>query len=165
MSWTLKFKTPKTALVAGLKAIDWLKYLTIVGRTVMILVGMNLGGSSYPWKSATVIYLLVFGVFTLILFILVGWKIPRVSFMPLSIINTWQRSPTLVAALLHGFVLSITFYFLPLYFQSVLGASALFSGVLLLPMAIPVFVVDAFTGWVISAMGMYTWFIRGGFHV
>ncbi|KAF6223576.1 hypothetical protein HO133_000419 [Letharia lupina] len=32
-------------------------------------------------------------------------------------------------------------------------------------MAIPVFVVDAFTGWVISAMGMYTWFIRGGFHI
>lgn len=101
-------------------------YLTIVGRTVMILVGMNLGGLSHPWKSATVICLLVFAVFTLILFILVEWKIPRVPFIPLSIINTWQRSPTLVAALLHGFVLYITFYFLPLYFQSVLGAGALF---------------------------------------
>lgn len=131
----------------------------------MVLVGLNLGGSSYPWKSATVICLLGFGVFTLILFLLVEWKIPRVPFIPLGIINTWQRSLMLIAGLLHGFVLSITFYFLPLYFQSVLGAGALFSGVLLLPMAISVSVVDAMTGWGISATGVYTWFIRGAFFV
>ena len=131
----------------------------------MVLVGLNLGGSSYSWKSATIVCLLIFGVFTLILFILVEWKIQRVPFIPLSIINTWQRSLMLVAALLHGFVLSITFYFLPLYFQSVLEAGALFSGVLLLPMAISVSVIDALTGWGISATGVYTWFIRGGFFI
>lgn len=101
----------------------------------------------------------------MILFILVEWKIPRVPLIPLSIISTWQRSAMLIAALLHGFVLSITFYFLPLYFQSVLGVGALFSGVLLLPMAMSVSVVDALTGWGISATGVYTRFIRGGFLV
>ncbi len=163
--WTLKLKTPKTPLVAGLKAMDWLGCVTIVGGTVMVLVGLNLGGSAYSWKSATVICLLVFGVVTLILFLFVEWKIARVPIISLSIVNTWQRSGALIAALFHGFVVSTIFYFLPLYFQSVLGAGALISGVLLLPLAISVSVADALTGWGISATGVYTWFIRGGFFV
>lgn len=161
--WTLKLKTPKTPLIAGLKAMDWLGCLTIVGGTIMVLAGLNLGGSSYPWNSATVICLLVFGIVTLILCIFVEWKIARVPIIPLSIINTWQRSGALIAVLLHGLSLSTSYYFLPLYFQSVLGAGALFSGVLLLPMIITVSLGQAVTGWGISATGVYTWFIRGGF--
>jgi hypothetical protein len=163
--WTLKLKTPKTPLMAGLKAMDWLGCLTIVGGTVMVLVGLDLGGSSYPWKSATVICLIVFGVVILILFIVVEWKIARVPVIPLNIVSTWQRSGALIAAVFHGFVLSTNFYFLPLYFQSVLGAGALSSGVLLLPLALSVSIADALTGWGISATGVYTWFIRGGFFI
>lgn len=155
--WTLKLKAPKTPLIAGLKAMDWLGWLTIVGGTVMVLVGLNLGCSSYPWKSATVICLIVFGVVILILFIVVEWKIARVPVIPLSIVSTWQRSGALIAAAFHGFVLSTNFYFLPLYFQSVLGAGALSSEVLLLPLALSVSIADALTGWVSQRQE----FIRG----
>ena len=161
--WTLRLKTPKTPIIAGLKALDWLGCLTIVGGTVMVLVGLNLGGSSYPWRSATIICLLVFGVLILMLFILVELKFAQVPVIPFSIFNTWQRSSAILAAVLHGFVCSTTFYFLALYFQSVLGAGPLLSGILLLPLVVSVAVADASTGWGISATGVYTWFIRGSF--
>ncbi len=43
----LSLKTPRTPLLAGLKALDWFGCLTIVGGTVMLLLGLNFGGSLY----------------------------------------------------------------------------------------------------------------------
>ena len=45
----------------GLKAVDWLGSLTIVGGTLMLLLGLEFGGVARPWDSATVICLIVFG--------------------------------------------------------------------------------------------------------
>ena len=161
--FTLTLKTPKTPIIAGIKALDWLGCLTIVGGTVMVLLGLNFGGSSFPWKSAKVICLIIFGVVLWIAFFVIEWRVAKAPIIPLNIINTGQRGGALLSTLLHGFVLSLGFYFLPLYFQSVLGAGALFSGVLLLPLTISVSFAAAITGWAISATGSYTWFIRGGF--
>ena len=71
----LDIETPKTSLLAGLKAIDWLGSITIVGGTIMFLLGLEYGGVSYPWTSATVICLIVFGLFTIFLFFINEWKI------------------------------------------------------------------------------------------
>ena len=57
----LDIKTPKTPLLEGLRAIDWLGAITIVGGTVMLLFGLELGGVSKPWKSAAVLCLIIFG--------------------------------------------------------------------------------------------------------
>ena len=37
----LDVKTPKTALLAGLKAIDWTGVLLVVGGTIMFLIGLQ----------------------------------------------------------------------------------------------------------------------------
>lgn len=129
----------------------------------MLLLGLNFGGSAYPWTSPTVISLIVFGAVTYLLFLLIEWKVARSPIIPFDIFNRWDRLSPLLATLLHGFVLTISSYFLPLYFQSILGAGALFSGVLLLPLAIAESFAAALTGWAISATGAYINFIRVGF--
>ena len=129
----------------------------------MLLLGLNFGGTLYPWSSATIISLVVFGAVTWILFLLIEYRIARSPIIPFGVFNTWQRTSLLMATLFHGFVLAIATYFLPLYFQSILGAGALLSGVLLLPLAMGMSFSAAFTGWAISAAGTYSIFVRAGF--
>ncbi|GAB7353926.1 hypothetical protein MBLNU459_g4534t1 [Dothideomycetes sp. NU459] len=129
----------------------------------MLLLSLNYGGSTYPWSSPTVICLIVFGAVTFILFLLAEYRIARSPIIPFGIFNNWTRLGALIACILHGFMLVISSYFVPLYFQSILGASALFSGVLLLPLAIGMTFSAALTGWAISATGRYTIFVRVGF--
>jgi len=50
----LHLDTPTTPFMDGIKAIDWLGSLTIVGGTLMLLFGLEFGGVTYPWASATV---------------------------------------------------------------------------------------------------------------
>ena len=57
----LDIETPRTPIIAGLRAIDWMGSVAIVGGTVMFLLGLEFGGISFPWSSATTICLIVFG--------------------------------------------------------------------------------------------------------
>jgi hypothetical protein len=53
-------------------------------------------------------------------------------------------------------------YYLPLYFQAVVGASPLLSGVYILPFAISLSIVGVFTGIFIKKTGKYNppiWFV------
>jgi hypothetical protein len=79
----LHLDSPKTPVWAGLKAVDWLGSLTIVGGTLMLLLGLEFGGVTFPWDSATVTCLIVFGVFVSCLFILNEWKFARYPIMPI----------------------------------------------------------------------------------
>jgi len=159
----LKIQTPKTPLVAGLKALDWFGSLTIVGGTVMLLLGLNFGGVQFAWSSATVICLIVFGVVSFTLFLIIEYRVAECPIIPFGIFNTRATATPLLACLFHGFVLAICTYFLPLYFQSVLGATPLLSGVYIIPLAAPMGLAAAVSGGVISATGKYLFFIRGGF--
>ncbi|EEP75763.1 conserved hypothetical protein [Uncinocarpus reesii 1704] len=146
--------TPKTPLIAGLKAIDWLGSLTIVGSTVMFLLGLEYGGISFPWSSATVLCLIIFGIFTFALFLLIQWKLAYYPIMPLWL---FARRSTIAAygtTFAHGFLYTSGSYFLPLYFQVVLGATPLQSGIYLFPFIISVSVVSALIGIFIKKTGL-----------
>ena len=129
----------------------------------MLLLGLNFGGVQFPWTSATVICLIVFGIVSYALFLIIEYRVAESPIIPFKIFNTRATATPLLGCLFHGFVLVIGFYFLPLYFQSVLGANPLLSGVYLLPLAAPMGMMAAVSGGVISATGKYLFFIRGGF--
>jgi hypothetical protein len=159
----LKIQTPKTPLVAGLKALDWFGSLTIVGGTVMLLLGLNFGGVQFAWTSTTVICLIVFGIVSYALFLIIEYRIAECPIIPFGIFNTRATAAPLLACFFHGSVLVVSSYFLPLYFQSVLGATPLLSGVYIIAYAAPMGMMAAVSGGVISGTGKYLFFIRGGF--
>ena len=166
----LDVHTPRTPIVAGLKALDWLGSLAIVGGTVMFLLGLEYGGVMFPWASATVVCLIVFGAVVLALFFAVELYVPRYPLMPLRLFRDRSNVACYATCFWHGFVFISGSYFLPLYFQAVLGASPLLSGVYLLPFVLSLSFVSAATGIIIRKTGRFrppiwfgTFFMTVGF--
>jgi hypothetical protein len=155
LSIFLHLDNPKTPVWDGLKAVDWAGSLTIVGGTLMVLLGLEFGGVTYPWSSATVLCLIIFGIFVAGLFVLNEWKFARYPVMPLRLFKQRSNVAALLVCFCHGFVFIAGSYYLPLYFQAVLGATPLLSGVYLLPFALSLSFMAGFTGFLVKKTGKY----------
>lgn len=151
----LDIKTPKTPLRKGLKAVDWLGSLTMVGGVIMFLLGLEFGGITYPWDSATVLCLIIFGVVVVGIFFLIEWRVAPYPLMPLDLFSKRSNLAALSTCFFHAFVFISGNYFLPLYFQAVLGATPILSGVYLLPQAVALSFLSMFTGIFIKKTGQY----------
>nr|ADN06228.1 MFS transporter-like protein [Passalora arachidicola] len=168
----LKLKTPKTPLIEGFKAIDWagsffvsitanstrlrtLTMLQIIGGTLLFLFGLQYGGQTFPWDSATVICLLVFGIVCVVIFGFVEWKVAKYPIIPLRLFKYRNNCGALLVAFFHSLVFISAFYYLPLYFQAVKGASPILAGVYILPAVLMTGVSAAATGAFIGNTGNY----------
>jgi hypothetical protein len=151
----LHLHNPKTPVLEGLKAIDWTGSLLVGGGTLMLLLGLEFGGVIFPWNSATVICLIVFGVFVGSLFLFYERKYAKYPIMPLRLFKHRNNVAAFGVCFCHGFVFISGIYYLPLYFQSVLGASPLLSGVYLLPFAVSLSLVSGIVGVYIKKSGNY----------
>ncbi|KAF5673962.1 hypothetical protein FDENT_10146, partial [Fusarium denticulatum] len=160
--FTLKLPSPNTPVWAGLKAIDWPGSFLIIGGTLMLLLGLYLGGVYEPWNSATVVALIVSGVVTGVLFIWNEWKLAEFPVLPVHLFKTSSSSSAYAVTFFHAFVFLGVAYYLPLYFQAVLLASPLRSGVLLLPFILPISISAALTGAYIQFSGKYLLVSRVG---
>ncbi|CEL07375.1 hypothetical protein ASPCAL10532 [Aspergillus calidoustus] len=159
----LKIESPKTPLLGGLKTIDWSGVLLIVGGTLMFLFGLQFGGVNYPWDSATVICLIVFGLFTYVLAMLNEWKIARYPVIPLRLFTNWHNVLILVICFMHSMVFMGGSYYLPFYFQSVLLVSPILSGVYVLPQVLSLSLMSIVTGIFIRKTGRYRELIIAAF--
>ncbi|KAJ6092093.1 MFS multidrug transporter-like protein [Penicillium canescens] len=159
----LKLETPKTPLIAGIKAIDWTGSLTLVGGTLMLLLGLQFGDTVHPWNSATVTCLVIFGAITLAIFLVVERYFARNPIVPIHLYTNASNFAVFVVNLFHGIILTCNTYFLPLYCQSVLGAEPLLSGVWMLPFAVSMSVATVGAGMYIKKTGRFLDCIRAGF--
>lgn len=132
----LKVDAKLKTLVEGLRAIDWVGLILIVGSTLMLLFGLEFGGSQYPWASAAVICLIVFGVVAAIIFGLNEWKLAPVPIIPVTIFGNWYNFAVLAINFCHGIVFIGACFYLPVYFQSILLVTSLKSGLYLLPLVV-----------------------------
>ncbi|KAL8933684.1 MAG: hypothetical protein Q9211_005645, partial [Gyalolechia sp. 1 TL-2023] len=151
----LDVHNPKTTVSDGMKAIDWFGSISVVGLTVMLLLGLNFGGTTFPWDSAKVICLIVFGCLMSVLFIISEQKLAKYPLMPLDLLQDRSNVMALIANFVHGFVFIAGEYYMPLYFQAVGEASPIRSGVLTLPYILPQTVMGVFVGVVIHKSGRY----------
>lgn len=132
----LHLHNPKTPVWEGLKAIDWVGSALVVGGTLMLLLGLEFGGVIYPWKSAVVICLIIFGILVCALFLINEWKFARYPVMPLRLFKHRNNIASLGVCFCHGYVFIAGTYYLPLYFQAVLGATPLQSGIYSKPLTL-----------------------------
>jgi MFS family permease len=153
--FVLKLHNPRTPMRQGLQAVDWYGMLTVVGGTVMLLLGLEFGGVTYPWSSPTVICLIVFGMVGIAIFVMIEWKVAKYPVIPMRLFKTRSNIASLGVSACHGFVFISGSYYLPLYFQAVLGASPLQSGVYVLPYTIALALVSSGTGIYIRKTGKY----------
>jgi hypothetical protein len=158
----LDIHTPKTPLLQGLRSIDWLGSITVAGATVMLLLGLQFGGLTHAWDSATVVCLLVFSVITFALFFTAQFKVSPSPIMPFRIFSRLSNLSALAVCFCDAMIFNSVAYFVPLYFQTVLAASPLKSGTWMLALAIPLAVFSASAGWIMEKTGRYLELLRGG---
>ncbi|KAI9716680.1 MAG: hypothetical protein M1812_005218 [Candelaria pacifica] len=158
----LDVHNPKTKVVDGIKAVDWFGTFTILGLTLLLLLGLDFGGATFPWKSPKVICLIVFGALMGVFFILSETKLAKYPLMPFGLMRHRSNVASLVIGFVHGFAFIAAEYYLPLYFQSVRQASPFHSGILLLPTVITEALCGIATGLIIHRTGRYLELIYAG---
>ncbi|KAL2835571.1 major facilitator superfamily domain-containing protein [Aspergillus pseudoustus] len=151
----LDVHNPRTPMADGLKAIDWLGSIAILGFTVMVLLGLNFGGETFPWESAEVICLLVFGSLCVGLFYYGEKYVAKYPLMPLRLVKDRSVVAILIVTLFHGAVFIACEYWLPLYFQSAKQTSPMRSGLLVLPLVLAEGIFSGISGWLIHRTGRY----------
>jgi len=103
----------------------------MVGAALLLMLALSLGGTHYPWTSWRMMTLLACSAALWVLFAL-RLLTAREPFIPLAILHGRVTSTITVAAFFSiGTVIGVTIY-MPLYCQTVLGASASLSGLALI---------------------------------
>ncbi|MFI6327810.1 MDR family MFS transporter [Micromonospora chersina] len=142
--------------------IDWLgAALLSVGITAIVLV-TTWGGNEYDWASPQIVGLAALALVALVAFGFVERRAPE-PILPLGLFANRNFALISVIGFLLGFAMFGAMNFLPLYQQTVQGASATNSGLLLLPLMFGMLVVSLVVGRAITKTGRYRAFpIVGG---
>lgn len=115
------------------KKLDLIGWALFGGASVMLMLALQWGGNDYAWDSATVIGLFCGSGVSYIVY--AGWSRKRgdeALIPPLMLKMRVVLACAAVTFFMMGSGLTLS-YWLPLYFQSVRGASPLDSGVSMLP--------------------------------
>ncbi|MGN9779052.1 MDR family MFS transporter [Micromonospora sp. H33] len=142
--------------------IDWLgAALLSTGITAIVLI-TTWGGNEYDWASPQILGLAGFALVALAAFGVVERRAVE-PILPLKLFANRNFALISVVGFLLGFAMFGAMNFLPLYQQTVQGASATNSGLLLLPLMFGMLVVSLLVGRAITKTGRYRAFpIVGG---
>lgn len=117
-----------------MKRIDYGGNLMLLGATISVLYALTYGGTKFPWSSADVVTPLVIGLIGLGVFL---WfettKWVKEPVMPPRLFGNRTSCTIFAITFLNSALLYWVLFFLPVYFQAVLGSSAARAGVQILP--------------------------------
>ncbi|MDF2929181.1 MAG: drug resistance transporter, EmrB/QacA subfamily, partial [Anaerospora sp.] len=157
------------AIFAGLKGekalvekvvIDYAGAAALIISTVSLLLGLNLGGTDYPWLSWQIIGLLLLAVITGILFI-VAEKRADEPILSLDLFKNRTFTVTNIVGFLMGLGMFGSLMFLPLFLQGVIGVSATSSGNTMLPMMFAMIGASTLGGWLVTKVSFRSLFVSG----
>ncbi|KAK8069861.1 hypothetical protein PG994_006477 [Apiospora phragmitis] len=158
----LDVHNPRTALAVGLRAIDWLGIASMLAATLLLLLGLDLGGIVYPWGSPTIICMVVLGACMVPIFLHIEMSVARFPLIHLAMFRDRSNVATVIVAFTHSISSFGTEYYLPLYFQAVKQTTPFQSGFLILPLIITCVVVDIVSSAYMFKFGRYRELIWGG---
>src|ERR1700709_416354 len=132
--------TDGVVLKEKVRQLDILGLIAFIPAMVMLLLAIQWGGNMYAWKSARIIGLLIGAICAIALFVVWEYLQGEAAGIPPRIAT--QRSvifASIVAFLLFG-ALNAGLYFLPIWFQVILGVDPTSSGIHLMPSVLASFV-------------------------
>lgn len=101
--------------------------------SIMLLLALEYGGSKYPWSSPNVIGLFVGGFLAFVVFFFWERRQGEGAMTPFPIIRKREIWTSCLSMMFLFTTIFAASYYLPMYFQAVMGASPLTSGVYMLP--------------------------------
>lgn len=158
-------RLPVTNEWAGKPILERVRQLDLIGASLLIpaivclLLALQWGGNKYPWNNSRIIGLFVgFGVLAILFAISQLW-IGEKATLPPPILKQRTVLSSCLFALFFGGAFFLLVYYVPIFFQSVEGSSAMKSGIQLLPMMLATVVSSVVIGGLITAAGYYTPFL------
>ena len=157
----LTLQTIKLSTKAKIRQLDWLGFfLFIVGLTSFIL-GITMGGVLYPWTSWRILFPIVLGLLVLIAFFTYESK-PVEPIIPYRVLQNRTGIIALLAALLHGLILFGVLFYIPIYFEGVIGDKPLRGSVEALALSLTVTPLAIITAFAIGHVRRYCWAVSIG---
>jgi len=140
--------------------IDYPGAVTLILGAVCLLLGLNLGGTEYPWTSWQILGLFIASAVFLLAFMLVERKAEE----PILSLDLF-RSRVFTIANVIGFLMGLGMFgsimFLPLFLQGVVGVSATSSGNTMIPMMMAMVLASIIGGQLITKVTFRDMFMAG----
>lgn len=154
----------ESALMMKVKRVDFAGNAIFVCATTSILVALTNGGTQQPWSSWRTIFPLVAGLAGLGLFYL--FEISNLCVepsVPSQLFGNRTSATAFALTFVHTLLMYWEIYFMPVYFQAVLGSTPARSGVQLLPTVVMLMIFGAVGGGAMQKFGRYRPFHHTGF--
>ena len=113
-----------------MKRVDYSSNAIIIGSTMSVFYALTYGGIRYAWSDARVVVSLTIGLLRLILFVIyesAPFLLEPVT--PPRLFNNQTSAAIFIATFLNSALLYWVMFFVPVYFQAVLGSSPKRAGV------------------------------------
>ncbi|KAK8011685.1 methylenomycin A resistance protein [Apiospora arundinis] len=145
-----------STLATKLASLDWLGNAVFIGASSSVLIALSWAGGAHPWSSYQVLVPLLVGMAGLAGFVaLEGSSFAANPMMPLHLFSSRITSAIFAITFLHGVVTIWALYFLPVYFQGVLGATPYRSGIMILPTILALLPAAIAGGLLLTKFGRY----------
>ncbi|RYP84559.1 hypothetical protein DL769_001147 [Monosporascus sp. CRB-8-3] len=141
--------------ISKFRQVDYIGNILFIPSVLAVLLGLVMGGIQYPWSSWHVIVPLVLGA--------TGWVAFHIQqhysetpSVPTRLFRNRTSAAGYILTFLSSILIQAISYFLPIYFQGVLGESVLQSGTYFLPYAIGTLFFAIVGGVLLSKTGTYS---------
>ncbi|PSR84395.1 major facilitator superfamily transporter [Coniella lustricola] len=163
--WLLKFRAPVATGSEKVRRVDWIGGICFIISASLLLVAISWGGSQFSWSSPGTLSPLCLGFAGLLATLLFETKIASRPFLRRRLFRTTSSVITYICGTIQGFLIYGQLYYIPFYFQSVKGFTALETGVAILPVMVTCIPSSMITGIIVTRSGNYRWAIWIGWAV
>ncbi|KAG0333639.1 hypothetical protein BG004_000754 [Podila humilis] len=153
IAFFLNLPTPKGSFAEKIKRIDFLGTLILLAAVILVLLPLSWGGTKYAWSSGIIIGLLCAAAVSIVLFVLVEWRVAREPVVPIHLFKIRNLWATYSSLFFGGMAFFMMFYYLPIYFQVIKGQSATIGGLETIPFVF---------GVLFSSVGSGLWTMKRG---
>ncbi|KAE8136541.1 major facilitator superfamily domain-containing protein [Aspergillus pseudotamarii] len=147
----------RSSIRPKLAKADYIGCILFTTSLTSFLLPLTWGGVMYAWNSWHTILPLVLGFCGLVTFIVYEKLFAVSPLIPLHIFHDLSSSFNYLGCFLHGMLLWSVLYYLPLYYEAVLGYKPIISAVALLPETFTVAPASGLVGILITLRGHYRW--------
>ena len=142
-------------------SVDWAGASLLAAGVAALTLLASWGGSQYAWSSAPILALGALGVLALGAFVAVERRVAE-PILPLRLFTSRNLTAAVALTFLTGLAMFGAVTFLPQFQQSVQGASATSSGLLLLPLMGGMLATSLLGGQLVSRTGRYRGLLLAG---
>ncbi|PGH08920.1 hypothetical protein GX51_00977 [Blastomyces parvus] len=143
-------------LATRIVTIDWAGNVIFIAAITSVLLGLSWAGGLYPWSSYQVLAPLLVGMAGLGGFLAFeGSRFAPNPTVPLHLFSNRTSLGVLIMTFFSGMVTIWELYFIPVYFQGVLGSSPSLSGLQILATVLSILPAAAIGGGLMTKLGIY----------